>query len=160
MKNEAHVIRLRGPWHVEPLARVSVVNGQARWESSSLPLAARQQLPNDWSAVCGAAFRGRVRYRRGFGRPTNLASAKVWLVCSGVDYQGEFWLNGTRLGAMQGWESTAEWAITELLLVRNELVVEVTCMADEASESRKRGNRAGMAGGLIGEARLEIRGDG
>ena len=100
-----HVIRLRGPWEYEPLVRVWIDASGARRESrESLPAAGRAHLPADWGLTLGPDFRGRVRYTRRFGLPTNLEPhEEVWLVVEGVDYFGSLALNDTPLGDVTGY---------------------------------------------------------
>lgn len=76
---------------------------------------------------------GRATHRRRFGRPRALGPGeRVWLVCEAVPGPATGALNGHPLGS-------AEADITDLLLPRNEVVIEAT-------------------DGPLGEVRLEIRG--
>jgi hypothetical protein len=156
-----HVIRLRGPWEYEPLARVWVGAGGARREDrDSLPSAGRGQLPADWGLTLGADFRGRVRYSRRFGLPTNLEPhEQVWLVAEGVDYSGTLELNGTALGEVTGYIGPpAEFNITRILSERNVLVFEIELANYEPGATvPHRPGREHLPGGPIGEVRLEIR---
>jgi hypothetical protein len=157
----SHVIRLRGPWEYEPLARVWIdANGARRESRESLPAAGRAQLPADWGLTLGPDFRGRARYTRRFGLPTNLEPhEKVWLVVEGVDYFGSLALNDTPLGEMTGYLGPpAEFHVTSLLSERNVLTLEVELPACEATPaSPVRPGREHLPGGPIGEVRLEIR---
>ena len=157
---DTHIIRLGGPWEYEPLSRVWIGACHVRRESvESLPPAGRVQLPADWGATLGADFRGRVRYTRRFGLPTNLEPAEqVWLVVEGVDYFGTLALNGQSLGKLAGYRRPAEFQVTELLLPRNSLTLEVELpQYDSTAASPVRPGRERLAGGPIGEVRLEIR---
>ena len=140
----AHIIRLRGPWDYEPLARVTVSVAGVRQESrEELPPAGRAQLPADWGATLGSDFRGRVRYRRHFGLPTNLEPHEhVWLVIDGVTGSAEIRLNGLELGHIES-SHASERDVTEILQPRNQLEIDVTS--------------DGSDGGVTGEIRLEIR---
>jgi beta-mannosidase len=130
----AHRIRLRGPWECEPLSRLG---------PGELPPPRTMTLPCRWDAGGLTDFAGRVRYRRRFGTPTNLGADEcVWLTFEGADSRAEAWLNGERLGEHSG-EGAFDFAISQLLISRNELVVEV--------ESEN------TSGGLWGEVALEIR---
>ena len=55
-----HVIRLRGPWHVEPLARVSCLRATGRFWISAEEVLRRDAGVNyavaDWSAILGGGF--------------------------------------------------------------------------------------------------------
>src|ERR1700676_4009933 len=108
---QPHVIRLRGPWDYEPLARVfCAADGTRREVTDALPPPGRVRLPADWGPTLGIDFRGRVRYLRRFGLPTNLdSSQRVWLVVEGVDYFGTATLNGTRLGELIGYTTPTEF---------------------------------------------------
>jgi beta-galactosidase/beta-glucuronidase len=154
-----HVIRLRGPWDYEPLQRLELAaDGAVQTADEPLPAPGRITIPADWGQTLGTDFRGRVRFVRRFGQPTNLgASERVWLVCEGVDLRGEASLNGRPLGELQGWRTVARFDVTTQLELRNELaiVVELPPLGDR-TEHALRCDRAGRAGGLIGEVRLEI----
>jgi hypothetical protein len=155
----AHIIRLRGPWDYEPLMRVRIDGAGVRHESSeSLPPGGRVHLPADWGETLGADFRGRVRYRRRFGLPTNLGPEEtVWLVVEGVDYFGWLMLNGTELGKMAGGQ-IAEFETTRLLAPRNLLEYDVELPSYESpGASPPRPGREQLPGGPIGEVDLEIR---
>lgn len=131
-----HTIRLRGPWHFE------VVRAAA---DSPPPLAAsgRVTMPADWEASLGADFRGTVRYRRVFHRPTNLApDDRVVLMFSEVRGALSAWLSGQPLASLA---SDERWFdITSLLSDSCELIAEITHDAGPGP------------GGLVGEVRLEI----
>lgn len=93
----------------------------------------RIRLGPPWEV--SAAADGRVTHRRRFGRPRVLGPGeRVWLVCESVPGPATVAVNGTPLGS-------AEADITELLLPRNEVVIDA-------------------ADGPLGEVRLEIRGPG
>jgi len=155
---EPHVIRLRGPWEYEPLERfVRLVDGPYCSETEGLPPAGKVQLPCDWSATLGHDFRGRVRFTRHFNCPTNLdAEERVWLAFDGVDYQAQVLLNDHKLGWVQGYERPRRVEITTKLQPHNLLLVEVSLPASVFRDPDARPGRAGAAGGLIGEVRLEI----
>ena len=157
---QPHLIRLRGPWEYEPVARVVIAADGARQESTAdLPPAGRVQLPADWGPTLGHDFRGRVRYLRRFGLPTNLEPGEqVWLVVEGVDYFGAATLNGTRLGELLGYVAPVEFEIGPLLAARNLLALDVELPAYAAGVSGPpRPGRQSLPGGPIGEVRLEIR---
>src|SRR5262249_26352166 len=107
----------------------------------------------DWGASLGREFRGCVRYRRTFQRPTGLEPhERVWLVCEGVDARGEVQVNGQSLGSVRGYALHSQWDITALLDVRNEILLDVELAADVL-----RPGREALPGGPIGEVRLEVR---
>jgi hypothetical protein len=158
---DTHAIRLRGPWDYEPLARVTIsADGSRRESTDDLPPPGRLRLPADWGLSLGAEFRGRVRYIRRFGQPTNLEPPyeRVWLVCEGVDYFADLSVNDTFLGRIEGWRRPVEFDVGPLLAERNELVLVVELPQYESpAAAPARPERESLAGGPIGEIRLEIR---
>jgi beta-mannosidase len=156
--SKPHVIRLRGPWELEPLARdVPIEGGGYRREAGDLPAGGRVQVPGDWQASLGAQFVGCVRYTRRFNCPTNLGPGdRVWLAFDGVDYQSQVTLNAQALGEVQGYGSTSRIEITSLLEPHNVLVLDISLPAIVFNDEQHRPGRAGQSGGLIGEVRLEI----
>ena len=155
----AHVIRLRGPWEYYPLARTAIrADGSCRRETDDLPAAGRIVMPAHWGPTLGADFRGRVSYRRRFGRPTGLDAAdRVDLVIDRVDAFGCAALNGQELGEIAAGGHVWRCDITARLRPRNELVVEVELPQLAAgSPSPARPGREDLPGGLVGEVRLEI----
>ncbi|HVX61650.1 MAG TPA: hypothetical protein VHC19_13640, partial [Pirellulales bacterium] len=151
-----HVIRLRGPWEFEVL---SGADSAACEDAPARATTGKARLPCDWSETLGRAFRGRVRYRRRFNRPTGLDShERVWLVVEGVDAFGQATLNGQALGEVRGYALPASFDVTELLAPNNELLLDVELPADAAPASNAvRPGRESMPGGPIGEVRLEVR---
>ena len=147
--SQPHVIRLCGPWDLQPL--------ECFGAPAELPKPARVQAPCDWAELLGHDFLGRVRYTRKFNRPTNLdPHERVWLTFDGVDHRASVTLNGTRLGQLAGCARSARFDVTDLLELHNTLVVDVTLDRDTFHDQSLRGARAGKAGGLVGEVRLEI----
>ena len=65
--SEPHVIRLRGPWFLQPNA-----DGAAKVKGTT---------GKPWREFLGE-YTGTVTYRRNFNRPTNLAGERVVLVVS------------------------------------------------------------------------------
>jgi hypothetical protein len=155
----AHVIRLRGPWHYEPLARTALAgNGKTVVEPGELPPAGRTHLPNDWGESLGRDFRGRVRYTRHFNRPTGLdGSQHVCLVVEQVDALGHVSLNGELLGEVSA-PTSARFDVTHRLARHNELVIEVELprVTGQCSVLARPAGREDQPGGLVGEVRLEI----
>lgn len=142
-----HVIRLRGPWEIEPLVRFEhSAAGEHREETADLPAGGKTLVPGDWGHLLGANFLGRARYTRRFNCPTNLdPHERVWLVFDGVSDEAQVSLNGQPLGGFAAHDCPHEYEITPLLVAHNMLSVEV-CLRT-ASDHR---------GGLVGEVRLEI----
>ncbi len=154
-----HIIRLRGPWQYEPLARTLLLpSGEVETEGGDLPPPGRIQMPADWGDSLGPDFRGRVRYQRRFGSPTGLSSGdRVELVVEAVDARGRVSVNGTSLGEIYFADPPARFDITARLLPSNLLIVEVELpRLSSESPPLPRPGRDGLPGGLIGEVRLEI----
>lgn len=159
MQRYPHRIRLRGPWECEPVARaVRDVQGAASQETESLPPAGRVHVPGDWSEALGPGFRGRVRFRRRFHRPTGLEPhERIMLVIEGVDREGIVQLNGQRLGRVKGMTAQATFDVTAMVEARNELVVEVEYTDPVAGQTGgQQANTPSSDGGRVGEVRLEI----
>ena len=154
-----HLIRLRGPWDYEPLERSVAAGAPASDAPDEMPPPGRAQMPADWGAAPGADFRGCVRHRRRFNRPTGLEPhERVWLVLEGADGWAEVSLAGHRLGHVGGYALGAQFDVTALIEDRNELVVDVTRPhGDAAGEQPLRSGREHLPGGLVGQVRLEIR---
>jgi hypothetical protein len=143
-----HPIRLRGPWQWRVVER---------FDGADDLVGGRTQMPGDWAELVGRDFLGRVRFTRGFNRPTNLdPHQRVWLVFDLVDHEASAALNGALLETFTASDCPRRFDVTELLLPRNELVVEVTLRREIFSDPRARGHRAHLPGGLPGEVRLEI----
>lgn len=155
-----HVIRLRGPWHYRALARtVLLEDGTPAEEPGDLPPPGRTKMPSDWGDSLGPDFRGRVRYSRSFHRPTGLDHGqRVELLVDQVDAWGQVTLNGHYLGEVRTMAGPGRFDVTDKLLDRNELIVEVELPRATAASARlaRPTGRAGKPGGLVGEVRLEI----
>ena len=156
----AHVIRLRGPWYYEPLARtVLLADGTTCEEPGELPRAGRTQMPQDWGATLGHEFRGRVRFRRAFHRPTGLDEfSRVELVVTQVDAFGDVTLNGQRLGSISADRAPGRFDVTNMLQLENQLEIDVELprvTAESALLPRPHGRRD-LPGGLTGEVSLQI----
>ena len=154
-----HTIRLRGPWSVEPLQRfVLQPDGSYSETEHDLPSPmGRVTMPADWSALFGAEFLGRVRYRRTFNKPTGLESGeRVVLVIEPARSEACVMWKGDVLGSVYSGEPAGRFDITDRLEDHN--AVEI-CV-DHPSLDRMRGTVGDPAqlppGGLVGEVRLEI----
>ena len=111
-------------------------------------------MPCDWSESLGADFRGRVRYRRRFHRPTGLVGQRVSIVCECVDVWASVDLNGCPLGTFTAL-APFRADVTDQLRDQNELCVDVE-LPSTKSEIPRSVQREHLGGGLIGEVRLEI----
>ena len=131
-----HTIKLRGPWQIEAMESLR----------GELPPPTETSVPGDWGAVLGAEYRGRVRYTRRFGLPTNLAAEeRVSLAVGPVDYSATIQLNGELIGKQTWDDGDQRYHITPLLKPRNELQIVVELPADAP-----RSGRESQPGGLIG----------
>jgi hypothetical protein len=131
-------------------------DGVYRATDDDLPPAARATMPADWSALFGADFLGRVRYRRTFQKPTGLDSGeRVFLVVEGPRSGGRVELGREPLGTiLEG--AALRVDITERLEDHNTLEVEVDHpVLDETCNPLRTPTRS-APGGLVGEVRLEI----
>jgi hypothetical protein len=153
-----HVIRLRGPWQLEPLERyVQHQNGRFDRSTSGLPLSGRATMPADWSNLFGRDYFGRVSYRRLFQRLSGLESGeRAFLVVEPPRSRGVLSLNGKTLGEVVWGGPPARFDVTDLLADPNRLeivvehpVLDGTALADDDDFSQS-------PGGLVGEVRLEI----
>ncbi|HVC95444.1 MAG TPA: hypothetical protein VND64_17235 [Pirellulales bacterium] len=160
MPTYPHAIRLRGPWDYEILSLPSPGGRvQGRDLTGDIAPAGRTTLPGDWGDILGRDFRGRVRYRRRFNRPSGLDShERVWLVVEGADARASVALNGRRLGDVHGYALLADFDVTEWVESRNELTLEVELQDMEPGRSGLwRPGRELKPGGPLGEVRLEVR---
>ena len=153
-----HTIRLRGPWHVEPVSRfVPQPDGTYRPTSDDLPPAARETMPADWSQTLGGDFLGRVVYRRTFQKPTGLEGGeRVFLVVEPPRSSACITWKGNLLGFVNPGEPAGRFEITRLLEDHNQ--VEIIVDHPDLDYMRSTvGDPAQLPpGGLVGEVRLEI----
>ena len=131
-----HRLHLKGPWEVRRLDR----DEPAR----------RVVLPASWQTLFGAES-GRAEFRRKFNQPTNLESHEhVWVVFDGIHGEAAVRINRKPLGQISPTVATAEFEITQQLVLHNELVVELSFVPDADPA---------QPGGLWGPVALEIRFD-
>jgi hypothetical protein len=162
-----HIIRLRGPWTIEPLKRfVLQADGSYRATEGDLPSPARATMPADWSALFGADFLGRVRYRRTFQKPTGLESGeRVFLVVETQQSSACVTMKGQLVGFVYVGEPAGRFDITERLEDHNQLEIfvdhpSVQLIAEHPVYTALRstvGDPMRLSpGGLVGDVRLEI----
>ena len=153
-----HTIRLRGPWHVEPVARFLLLpNGTYQTTPDDLPPAARVTMPADWAVVCGGDFLGRVRYHRIFQKPTGLDSGEqVFLVVEAPRSLGVVSLNHRSLGIVAIGDVHLRINITAMLDDHNHLEIVVDHPSLDAAGTPNDDGETRLPGGLVGEVRLEI----
>ena len=86
-------------------------------------------VPGHWRSTPGlAASDGPVLYRRAFASPAG-PGQRWWLTLDGVFYDGDVWLDGSYLGATEGYFLPHSFEVTDLVAARSEhvLAVEVGC---------------------------------
>ena len=144
-----HIIRLHGPWQYEPLACTQWgPGGESVDLPGDLPPAGTIKIPADWGAALGHHFRGRVLYERRFGRPSNLdPHERIDLVLYRIQGTAIVTLNGSRLGEIEIDEPARRFEVTNLLLSRNDLRIEV---------NHPQGGNDVATGGIVGEVHIEI----
>lgn len=122
----AHRIQLRGPWRIEPLARVETgPEGSTDWSSHDLPPWSAAQLPDSLANLL-EGFRGRIAFRRRFHRPNNLEShERVEIVLEGVVAAGHVSLNGRPLGPIDTRMHSFRSDVTDRLEANNQLAVDL-----------------------------------
>jgi hypothetical protein len=151
-----HIIRLRGPWELEPLERF-VKRSYGGYQSQQVAMPReRCQMPADWCETLGPDFLGVVRYRRNFNRPTNLSSERVWLVVEPPRSCGRVCVNGSELGSVRFGAPTGRFDITALLKDHN--AIEIDVEHPELDDDGNVPDEGSMIspGGLVGEVRIEI----
>ncbi|MBC8353344.1 MAG: hypothetical protein H8E66_15200 [Planctomycetes bacterium] len=144
-----HIIRLHGPWQYEALAHTKLgPSGASIDVAGELPPSGTMKIPANWAASLGTDFRGRVLYKRRFGRPTNLkASERIDLVTQSVNGHAIIRLNDSNLGEIEIGASANRFDLSNKLLPRNELHIEVDL---------PRGYDGLAVGGIVGDIFLEI----
>ena len=72
-----------------------------------------------------AYFNSEFWYRVDFKVPPSFISDKVWLNFDGINWKAEVWLNGKRLGLIEGAFTRAKFDITDLVRSKNALAVKI-----------------------------------
>ncbi|MBI3864028.1 MAG: NRDE family protein [Planctomycetia bacterium] len=119
-------ILLRGPWQSEPLSRATLnPDGTVAWSQLDLPPHGTVRLPAFWQELFGA-FRGRVRFRRKFHPPSNIAAEdRLAIVFTVVGGGGEVALNGSPLGRIEPGSAATRFDVTGRLMTNNDLSVDL-----------------------------------
>jgi beta-mannosidase len=97
-------------------------------------------VPGHWrSTPAFADHDGPLLHRTRFEHAPGAGDRRWWLRFDGLFYEGDVWLDGTYLGATEGYFSAHEFEVTEQLRSRAEhqLAVEVAC-APQTNRSHKR----------------------
>ena len=161
MTLDPHIIRLRGPWQLEPLQRfVKRSYGGYDGPTGGLPPNGRWKMPADWCETMGPDFLGVVRYRRTFHRPTNVdPRQRVWLVVEPPRSCGMVRLNGEFLGYARFGAPAGRFDVAHLLTTTNSLEIEVEHPELDENGMPLDDGSVHVPGGLVGEVRLEIESD-
>lgn len=149
-QHEPHIIRLRGPW------QRTVLCDEREDTSNDAKMTVR--MPVSWGNDLGEDFRGKVRYRRMFNRPTGIDElTDIRLRFERLVGNAVILLNQKQLGAIQWPDVTGQFAINGLLEPRNQLDVEIEAVACSVEKLAGETNEATCwEPGLVGEVRLEI----
>ncbi len=153
-----HIIRLRGPWQLEPVFRyLRRADGGYERSTENLPAAARMHVPADWNAAFGSDFLGRVRYLRNFNSPPGLQfDERVWLVVEPQRSEARVVMLEETLGTVTSEGPPQRFDITHRLSPHNqlEIFVEHPALVDEELSTSE--TISLPPGGLVGDVRLEI----
>jgi hypothetical protein len=160
--SKIHVIRLRGPWNYEPVGRferTALGRYLTQAFTENLPPPGRVKLPTDWAESVGPNFRGIVRYKRRFNKPSGLESGEaVWLVVEAVRSAAQLTLNDCPLGELRAGDPPFRKLITEMLFLNNDLEIMVGHPELQNTGWPVANSEIDRPGGIIGEVKLEIRG--
>lgn len=84
------------------------------------------QVPGHWrSTPAFAGLDGPILYRRRFTAPSPGSGRRAWLTFDGVFYDGDVWLDGTYIGATEGYFFPHTFEVTGALMAHEEHVVAV-----------------------------------
>lgn len=89
-------------------------------------------------------------YRTEFVAPARGEEQRQWLSFDGINWKAEVWLNGERLGRIEGGFMRGRFDVTGKLKARNALAVRIEKNATPASAKQKTYERTGLNGGALG----------
>jgi len=141
MTSGVHRIRLRGPWHYQPLSQFRQnADGTLAEQTDSLPPGGTFTPPLDLGQTpLGRTYRGRVRYRRRFGRPAPIGPLElIHLVVPPLSSPAEIHLNGHLLGYVEPHTAVGRFNVTTQLQVRNELWIDIVSPPDPTALAQDR----------------------
>jgi len=144
MTSGVHRIRLRGPWQYQPLSRIQQsADGTFAEQTDSLPPGGTITPPLDLGQTpLGRTYRGRVRYRRRFGRPAPIGPLElIYLVVPPLSSPAEIHLNGNLLGQVDPHAAAGRFNITTQLEVRNELWIDIVSPPDPTALAQDQASR-------------------
>jgi beta-mannosidase len=97
------------------------------------------QVPGHWRSVAAfAALDGPLLYRRRFAAPPPTGT-RAWLTLEGVFYDGDVWLDGSYVGATEGYFFPHTFEVTDAMGARSEhvLAVEVGCSRERDRTAKR-----------------------
>ncbi|HZQ88081.1 MAG TPA: hypothetical protein VFA83_24750 [Acidimicrobiales bacterium] len=97
-------------------------------------------VPGHWrSTPAFAASDGPLLYRRRFESPPPGAGDRAWLTLEGVFYDGDVWLDGSYVGATEGYFFPHTFEVTDALAARREhvLAIEVGCSRQDDRKAKR-----------------------
>jgi len=121
-------MELAGSWRAAPadeaLRRAFAAPGfdDRAWETLT--------VPGHWrSTAAFAGLDGPILHRQAFEAPAPAGGRRAWLTFDGVFYDGDVWLDGSYVGATEGYFFPHTFEVTEALTARSDhvLAVEVGC---------------------------------
>ena len=81
-----------------------------------------------------AYFNSEFWYRDEFAVPGSMVGDKVWLNFDGINWKAEVWLNGRKLGRIEGAFTRAKFDVTDIIRSRNYLAVRIIPNANPGEE--------------------------
>ncbi len=109
-----------------------------------------QNYDNNVEYASESYFYSNFFYRRTFRLPATFANKRVFLNLDGVNWKAQVWLNGHKLGRVEGAFMRGKIDITALVAEENVLVIEVERPAHPGTTKEKTYLFPGANGGLLG----------
>jgi hypothetical protein len=103
-------------------------------------------------AISDSFFYADFWYRTEFTAPGSLRGRRVWLHFDGINWKAEIFLNGTRLGGIEGGFMRGRFDVTNRIRLKgkNALAVRIQKNATPGSVKQKTLETAGLNGGALG----------
>jgi len=102
-------------------------------------------VPGHWrSTAAFAGSDGPILYRRRFGAGAPDAGRRRWLTLDGVFYDGDVWLDGSYVGATEGYFFPHTFEVTEALRERDDHVLAVEVGCARPADRRAKRNLTGV----------------
>ena len=96
-------------------------------------------------------FNSNVWYRREFTTPKEWKGKRIYLNLDGINWKAQLWLNGRKVGRVEGAFHRGRFDITSLLSdERNVLAIEIERVAHPGSVKQKNSYSTDINGGLLG----------